>query len=147
MRRGAFLILKFKQIGIYRAVRAKRLKFRSSLFKGLSGLKQRAKYPVQKSATEGVGEPHKWWVPVLCDAFPRFSPAFFFVAKGAKKKAWQKRTRRKGCFASAEAPADRGGSDKPLKRLERNFKRFALNSSTNQNLNKYPNKKLNCKYS
>ena len=32
----------------------------------------------------------------------------------------------KGNFASAEATADRGGSDKPLKRLERNFQTASL---------------------
>jgi len=48
-------------------------------------------------------------------------PAFSFDAKGTKEKAWQKENADKGDFASAEATADRGGSDKPLKRLERNF--------------------------
>ena len=75
-----------------------------------------------KSKFEKTGNHTSGGFPVLSDAFPLLSPAFFFVAEGAKKKAWQKRTRRKEYFASPEATADRGGSDKPLKRLDRNFK-------------------------
>ena len=51
---------------------------------------------------------------------------FFFAEEGAKKKL-AKRKRRKEDFASAEATADRGGSDKPLKRLERNFQQHYKN--------------------
>jgi len=41
-----------------------------------------------------------------------------------KEKVMQKEKRIRRDFASAEATADPGGSDKPLKRLERNFQKW-----------------------
>ena len=46
---------------------------------------------------------------------------FFLTQEAQKEKVTEKEKRAKGDFASAEATADLGGSDKPLKRLERNF--------------------------
>ena len=62
-------------------------------------------------------------------------PAFFFDTRGPNEnwlrftppggasasRAWQKRNAAKRNFASAEATADRGGSDELLKKLEQNF--------------------------
>ena len=51
-----------------------------------------------------------------------FKYYFFFLTQEAQKeKVTQKEKRAKEGFASAEATADPGGTDKPLKRLERNF--------------------------
>jgi len=68
-------------------------------------------------------------------AYRNCSSAFFFDTEGPKKKAWQKRNAAKRSFASAEATADRGGSDELLKKLEQNFQNdTAVKSPTNQNL-------------
>ena len=49
---------------------------------------------------------------------------FLFDTGGAKRKSNAKRKTHRRDFASAEATADPGGSDKPLKRLERNFQKW-----------------------
>ena len=69
------------------------------------------------------------YVPLLHEAFSNRLPAFFFETRGANENcfatlsaeaqapsyAWQKRTRRKGSFASAEATnAPRVGSAPPF---------------------------------
>ena len=120
-----------------------------------------------QSATEGWmtslwlgrGEPHTWGVPLfqengrgasprrsmfpfLYNAFLNRLPAFFFETRGAKKKAWQKRTRRKGSFASAEATnAPRVGSAPPFGKGGRKLiLDIAVKSPTNQNLKPHPQK-------
>ena len=113
-------------------------KFRSSLFKGLAEPPSSAVAPRKARNSFILPKRHRrvnfrqrrkegnrtsGGFPLYNKANLNFMSAFFFETKGAKKKAWQKRTRRKiGFAACARRPTLRALDQRELlEKLDQNF--------------------------